>query len=67
MYISRLDEYTNFVDEVTSKDTKSHSFFKENYFMVSSNFTQTSLVTISFTSKTIFFLDNVKFNFALSG
>ena len=30
MYISRLDEYTNFVDEVTSKDTKSHSFFKEN-------------------------------------
>ena len=30
MYMSRLDEYTNFVDEVTSKDTKSHSFFKEN-------------------------------------
>ena len=30
MYMSRLDEYTKFVDEVTSKDTKSHSFFKEN-------------------------------------
>ena len=30
MYMSRLDEYTKFVDEVTCKDTKSHSFFKEN-------------------------------------
>ena len=28
--MNRLDAYTNFVDEVTSKDTKSHSFFKEN-------------------------------------
>ena len=26
----RLEDYTRFVDEVTSKDTKSHSFFKEN-------------------------------------
>ena len=27
---ARLEDYTRFVDEVTSKDTKSHSFFKEN-------------------------------------
>lgn len=38
----RLEEYTNFVNEITSKDTKSHSFFKENLDIMKENGVQPS-------------------------